>query len=976
MNFLNTPLRILTFLGAIIAAGSLFGANIYSPSLEWRTIETAHFRIHFHQGVKEIALKTAVIAERTHEKLVPLAGWTPAAKTEVVVVDNTDWSNGSATPFPVNRIEIYASAPGPDSVLHNSSDWIETVFTHEYTHILNLDMITGCISLSRVFPGRIFFPGIFQPMWLIEGNAVFNESMDGKHGRNNSSYADMIIRTEVYSDRFKDMSKAAVFPREWPAGRVPYLYGGRFLEFLDRKYGKGKSAQIFEANSDNLIPYMLCWNSREVFRKRFPTLWDEWENDIFRSNREIIDRIKTDGLSAETVISPESTMAIMPIAGPDGRVYYAEQSQRSYTKLVSVNTDGSGWKEHCRLYAPLCLSPAPDGSVFVADAAVYKNFSIFGEAYSFSGDYNRLTGGKRISHLDTSPDGSRVLYITSSAGKYSLCESTADFTDTTYIVKDSSIQLSFCRYSPDGKRAVLSYRRGRPEASIALIDLTDKTAQSLKAPFSCIHPAFHPDGRRILFSADSNGVYNLHEYNPDTGTISRITNLIGGAFHPGVIDSGGAVVYSSYHPDGFSLAVSPYPGKVYSSIKAESRPLAGDYFGESTSSPELEHITDRPYSPFPSALPQFALPSFGIDAVEVYPGGYDSFLSFSTYAYDVLYRHSYGLAGAYYFEQRRSLVNMYYTYSGLYPNLTGGFADSTLIAGEDRFPWSEPETDSAVSRKRYRMAYTSMSLPFRNIDWDSSISLSYFYNKKYTDRYYQDTQTTIMANESFVQCSFSYLDDEAYIYSISPEDGKRFLLFGNIYNRTISSDNNFGKAAGEYYEYLPGFALNHVVTLNIRGGGFFSRPAGEDGFYLGKYASGAVVGPSAIEDVFGIRGYPASAEMTGDYIAAGFLEYRFPLIQMDLASGNFPLMFRDLWIKLFAESGNVWSSRLDFSETKVSAGVQLYANLTLGYNVDSFGYIGYARGLQSGGENQVFFGFGINLMGYAASDRKTLDYFL
>ena len=47
----------------------------------------------------------------------------------------------------------------------------------EYTHIVQLDMRLNGPStvLSNIF-GNLYFPNMFQPVWLIEGLAVYEET--------------------------------------------------------------------------------------------------------------------------------------------------------------------------------------------------------------------------------------------------------------------------------------------------------------------------------------------------------------------------------------------------------------------------------------------------------------------------------------------------------------------------------------------------------------------------------------------------------------------------------------------------------------------------------------------------------------------------------------------------------------------------------------------------------------------------------
>ena len=78
----------------------------------------------------------------------------PRGTIDVVITDDADFSNGSATPFPTNRIVIYANPPVSESALRYTNDWGQLVITHELTHIFHLDRTRGVWSLAQHVFGR------------------------------------------------------------------------------------------------------------------------------------------------------------------------------------------------------------------------------------------------------------------------------------------------------------------------------------------------------------------------------------------------------------------------------------------------------------------------------------------------------------------------------------------------------------------------------------------------------------------------------------------------------------------------------------------------------------------------------------------------------------------------------------------------------------------------------------------------------
>src|SRR5256885_1130621 len=80
---------------ALLCAGTARAAD---PRFDWQTIDTPHFEIHFHQGEYRFAARLARMAEAAHARLSPLLDHVPDGRTQVVLTDDTDFANGSASP--------------------------------------------------------------------------------------------------------------------------------------------------------------------------------------------------------------------------------------------------------------------------------------------------------------------------------------------------------------------------------------------------------------------------------------------------------------------------------------------------------------------------------------------------------------------------------------------------------------------------------------------------------------------------------------------------------------------------------------------------------------------------------------------------------------------------------------------------------------------------------------------------------------
>jgi len=253
------------------------------PRLSWQTLETEHFIVLFHPGAEKLAPTAAAIAEEAHAQLAPELHWAPWEKTRIVLADVADAPNGMATPMPFNRIVIYLTPPleQPFAITDREA-WLRIVIIHEYTHILHLDSVFRGPAVLRHILGRLYFPNAWQPLWLIEGLATYEETRLTSGGRGRSSYADMLVRMAVLEGSFPTLSQAAVFPDSWPAGDVPYIFGVMFYQYLVDKYGSHWPGQYSRRYAGRPLPFMVDSTARSTIDTTFRKEWLLWQREVLK----------------------------------------------------------------------------------------------------------------------------------------------------------------------------------------------------------------------------------------------------------------------------------------------------------------------------------------------------------------------------------------------------------------------------------------------------------------------------------------------------------------------------------------------------------------------------------------------------------------------------------------------------------------------------------------------------------------------
>ena len=147
-------------------------------------LATPRADIYFHKGEEALARRLAQVIDEVVPDVDRRLGGPPSGRLRVILVDQTDVSNGWATVVPYNLIEIGAVPPSGSSVIGNTDDWLRMVFAHEYTHVVHLEKSRGWIGGLRKVFGRlpILYPNLFVPDWQIEGSGDFRRERDHPAG--------------------------------------------------------------------------------------------------------------------------------------------------------------------------------------------------------------------------------------------------------------------------------------------------------------------------------------------------------------------------------------------------------------------------------------------------------------------------------------------------------------------------------------------------------------------------------------------------------------------------------------------------------------------------------------------------------------------------------------------------------------------------------------------------------------------------
>lgn len=576
-------------------------AASFDPDLTWRTLQTAHFDVHFHGGLERIAEESAAVGEAAWVELTAELRWAPRQRVQLVLVDNTDSANGYAMTVPQNTIVIYVTAPTEDTTLSRYEDWNDAILTHELTHILHIDLVRGLPKALRYVFGRVVSVNRITPGWVTEGYATFMETRYTAVGRGRSSYPDMIKRVAVLEDAFPPLGNLEGFQVAPPSGNLRYLFGQDFQSYIAATRGPHVWTDFHERYGAG-IPYLLP--AKKVFGARFSALHAEWQAGMRARYESQARAIESFGLTSHTLLSDGQDQCAAPTYSPDGArlVWSCYDPQRGPAIYLA---DGEGQNTRRLLDQRYAIDFAwrPDGEAFAFSAThLVDRFNAYSDVYFYAldGALTALTNGERARNPAYSPDGARLLFVTNEAQDNQLKQLTVDKRIVPLYAPGDHTQLSTPRWSPDGRTVVVSAWSGG-QRDLWLLSAQGEPLRRLTAdPAEDIDPTWSPDGRRLYWSSDRGGVYNIWTVSLDDEAVHQVTHVLSGAFSPSVRADGARMAFEVYSNNGMDIATMPLDPALWRPMGRLQAPEPA----EGPTGPLSQALPLPGWSPLPPAPPK------------------------------------------------------------------------------------------------------------------------------------------------------------------------------------------------------------------------------------------------------------------------------------------------------------------------------------------------------------------------------------
>lgn len=918
---LKTAVRLLA--GVLFSCLALYAvAQSQNPLLDWRTLDTEHFHIHFLATNQANARAAAAIAESQYARLTKAFDWYPTRKIHVRLVDNNDAPQGLANVIPYAQAEILLVPPDGGELV-SSDDWMTLVLSHELTHVIHLDQTRGTPNGLQDLFGRHpwLFPARMQPTWGIEGLAVHWESTVNRQGRGGAPWFEMLMRIEV-ANGLKPLSQVNSPANDWPHNQA-YLYGSYFYQFLADVYGEESVFRLVREYSDNLVPYRLISNSARVTGKPLPLLWQQFEDWLRQRFEPQIAALEQQGLSPDSDITPRGYAHDSAVVDADGTLWFVASDGHMNPTVVKQR---DGKRERIVEVQPGArLSLHPQRGLLVAQPEVCDAFSVYYDLFTLDGNEHAL---KRLTHCGRyrlaawSPDGSEIAAVRHIAGKPSLVllDAYGKPKQTLLSGADADI-ISALDWRGD---TIAIIQQHDAQWDIHEFNTTTTTWRQLTHDRAIERNLrFDRDGS-LLYSADYSGNFDIYRLASDGLHATRVTRSLGAAIAPSNSDAAGNFYYTGFAADGQHIYRSK--GAALESITlvdTAPAPSPADTY-------PVDDAMIRHYNGWNSIAPTSWQPFWQTgDGIYAYGA--------TVFGQDALALHQYQLSLA-----RESDLS---EFAG---NVSYGFADQLFLSIR-----RDIESVAATSRRdidRYKTELESQLLylyPFGTLEhqWHAGAGISLE-----EDKLKSRDGTLARIEENVAALLLEYSSVKYFPMQYGASDGRSIGLVLESYDAVHNNDFSGEVLSLDWHEYIP-VGDNTLALRWVEGIGVEKPTAFELGGVFSEFEG---LAPYVNQRKYALRGYASQRALTDRHMRLGTIEWRMPLRNVNRSWMAPPVGIGRSALVLFSDTGATWHSGENPDRYYSSAGIEIVGEVILGYNLILDTRIGVARGFDDIGESQFY----------------------
>ena len=566
------------------------------PHLDWRTVETTHFRIHYPRSLEPWTRTFAERVEAVHTAVTAAVGSAPDARIDVVIDDPYNIANGMAiASITAPVLYLWPTPPEPGLTLGAHRGWSELLAVHEYAHLAHLTRPSrnrGQRLLWRLLPENVGPIARRAPRWVSEGYATYLEGQLTGSGRPFGVFRPAVLRQFAVEGRLPAYGELDD-SRAFLGGAMAYLAGSAYLEWLVRRSG--------EQSLRDLWSRMTARNDRS-FVEAFRGVFGDEPEDLYRrftvevtgEALRIERELRETGLAEGETIRQRDWAMGAPAVSPDGehvalslpgrlrpgrlvvmetapadvpaRVTRARERalERDPEDVPAIDTGPRPRRIVATLHAfdgRVHVEPRflPHGeSVLVTRSEPLADGTLRPDLFVWhwrEGGVRRVTHGAGIRTPDPSPDGREAVATQCTGGACSVVIVNLATGAVTTIAEGTPFRSwSKPRFSPDGRRIAAAVQNRGPWR-LAVIDRVSGAVTYVPRPDSAnrYDAAFTAAGDALVAVSEAGGIPNIVRIDPQSGTEQSLTRVLGAAAAPAPATDG-RIYFLRLHARGLDLA--------------------------------------------------------------------------------------------------------------------------------------------------------------------------------------------------------------------------------------------------------------------------------------------------------------------------------------------------------------------------------------------------------------------------------------